>query len=114
MKFIEAMRLTTGCCGTRRMTTSYAIAEYFDKRHSQILRDIKNLVKKRPELSGSNFGLTFEIKQIGNTKRRTPYYLVDNDGFILLAMGFTGQKAMNFKFAYIQEFNRMEAELKKP
>jgi hypothetical protein len=33
------------------------------------------------------------------------------DGFALLAMGFTGEKALQFKLGYIQEFNRMEQGL---
>lgn len=89
-------------------TTSYEVARYFGKQHFHVMRDIEKLIQKKPELRGSNFGLTFEIKQIGNTKRRTPYYLIDKDGFTLLAMGFTGDKALDFKIAYIQAFNRME------
>lgn len=89
-------------------TTSYEVARYFDRLHKNVIRDIENLIQKRPELRGANFELTFEIKQIGNTKRRTPYYLIDKDGFTLLAMGFTGDKALDFKIAYIKAFNRME------
>jgi len=32
------------------------------------------------------------------------------DGFTLLAMGFTGYKALKFKVAYIQRFNEMEED----
>jgi len=39
-------------------------------------------------------------------------YLITRDGFMLLAMGFTGKKAMQFKLAYIEAFNQMEQELK--
>jgi hypothetical protein len=42
---------------------------------------------------------------------RTFAYDMDRDGFTLLAMGFTGPNALHFKWAYIQAFNRMEAEL---
>ena len=92
-------------------TTSYEGARYFGTQHFHVMRDIEKLIPKKPELRGSNFGLTFEIKQIGNTKRRTSYYLIDKDGFTLLAMGFTGDKALDFKIAYIQAFNRMEQVL---
>lgn len=39
-------------------------------------------------------------------------YIIDKDGFTLLAMGFTGKKALAFKIDYIKAFNRMEANLK--
>lgn len=89
-------------------TTSYEVARCFGKLHKNVIRDIESIVQKKPQLRGLNFELTFEIKQIGNTKRRTPYYLIDKDGFTLLAMGFSGDKALDFKIAYIQAFNRME------
>lgn len=38
---------------------------------------------------------------------------MNRDGFTLLAMGFTGNKALEFKMKYIEAFNQMEAELKK-
>ena len=33
---------------------------------------------------------------------------MNRDGFTLLAMGFTGKKALEFKLAYISAFNKME------
>lgn len=35
------------------------------------------------------------------------------DGFSLLAMGFSGEKALCWKIKYINAFNKMEAELKR-
>ncbi len=34
------------------------------------------------------------------------------DGFTLLAMGFTGAKALQWKLRYIEAFNRMETEIR--
>jgi len=39
-------------------------------------------------------------------------FLMDRKGFVLLAMGFTGDTALQFKSKYIDEFYRMEAELR--
>jgi hypothetical protein len=39
---------------------------------------------------------------------------MDREGFMLLAMGFTGKEALRWKLAFIAAFNRMEAELQKP
>lgn len=35
---------------------------------------------------------------------------MDRDGFTLLAMGFTGKKALQFKLAYIAAYNALEAD----
>lgn len=40
-------------------------------------------------------------------------YEMDRDGFSLLAMGFTGEKALKWKLDYIRAFNTMESELKR-
>jgi hypothetical protein len=39
-------------------------------------------------------------------------YLCTRDGFSLLAMGFTGQKALEWKLDYIKVFNQMESFIK--
>ena len=57
------------------------------------------------EFATQNFLLT-EYKD-GKGELR-PEYLLTRDGFTLLAMGFTGAKALTFKVAYINAFNRME------
>jgi Rha family phage regulatory protein len=44
--------------------------------------------------------------------KRNKMYKLTRDGFVFLAMGFTGKKAAQFKIAYIQAFNAMEKELK--
>jgi phage regulator Rha-like protein len=38
-------------------------------------------------------------------------YRITRDGFVFLAMGFTGTKAAEFKEAYINAFNQMEKQL---
>jgi hypothetical protein len=44
--------------------------------------------------------------------RKSRAFALDRDGFTLLVMGFTGPKALDWKIAYIEAFNRMEAALK--
>lgn len=85
---------------------SRAVATYFDKEHSNVLRDIRNLISKEPGL-----GLhTFEAIKINDLRgESTGHYVMNRDGFTLLAMGFTGAKALKFKLAYIRAFNDMEA-----
>lgn len=40
-----------------------------------------------------------------------PMYYMNRDGFTLLVMGYTGEKAMKFKLDYIKQFNAMEKAL---
>lgn len=77
------------------------------------MRDIRALIAQKPELEqSSNFGLLQETVQVGNggTKRVTIYWM-DRKGFSILAMGFTGAKALDFKCAFYDEFERMEKQL---
>jgi Rha family phage regulatory protein len=92
-------------------TTSTDLAKHFDKRHYNILRKIENL-----ECSAEFHALNFEVMEkeveigLGKT-RKEPMYRITRDGFVFLAMGFTGTKAAQFKEAYINAFNQMEKQL---
>lgn len=93
-------------------TTSRDVADLFGKRHDNVLRDIATLVESG-EL-GSGGPLIFEETpylepSTGQTYRQ---YEMSRDGFTLLAMGFTGKKALGFKMAYIAAFNAMEQQLR--
>ncbi|APA83277.1 Rha family transcriptional regulator [Francisella tularensis] len=93
------------------LTTSNDIAKVFNKRHSDVIRateslDIPNDYRER------NFALSFKEVVTGNGAIRTyKQYHITKDGFVLLAMGFTGKKAMEFKIAYINAFNAMQETL---
>ena len=96
-------------------TTSNQVAEHFGKRHTHVLRAIKNLLAEMPEGYAPNFGLMQTDVDLGNGgTRKTPAYRMTREGFMLLAMGFTGKEALRWKLAFIAAFNRMEAELQKP
>lgn len=90
------------------VTTSLKVAEVFGKEHAKVLRSIESL-ECSPEFNRANFGLV-EYTDAKNEKR--PSYNITRDGFVFLAMGFTGKKAAQFKETYIAEFNRMENSLK--
>ncbi|MTD37680.1 phage regulatory protein [Erwinia sp. CPCC 100877] len=91
------------------VTTSLQIADSFDKKHQHVLRDIDALKE-----DVSNFGLMFcegtEPDAYGRPRR---IYFISRDGFFLLAMGFTGKKALSFKQKYIEAFNEMETVIRK-
>ncbi|WFE84956.1 Rha family transcriptional regulator [Parabacteroides chongii] len=94
------------------VTTSLKVAEFFNKRHSDVLRAIKNL-ECTQQFQQRNFALMVEMKELpqgGATK--CEYYYLTRDGFTFLAMGFTGKIAAKFKEAYINAFNEMEELLR--
>jgi len=92
------------------VTSSISISNNFGKRHDNVLRDIENLRK-----DVLNFEeMFYESTEPDSYGRDRKVYLMNRDGFTLLAMGFTGSKAMEFKMKYINEFNKMEQFLNSP
>lgn len=90
------------------ITTSRLIARTFGKQHAHVLRDLQNLGCSE-EFGESNFGLSSYITSQG---KELPEYHITKDGFTMLAFGYTGEKAMKFKEAYINRFNEMDKELR--
>ena len=89
------------------VTSSLQVAETFEKRHDNVLRDIQTLKKDVLNFEEMFFETT-EPDSYGRDRR---IYLMNRDGFTLLAMGFTGSKALQFKLKYIEAFNEMEKQL---
>lgn len=91
------------------ITTSLIVADVFGKRHDHVLRDIENLSCSE-SFRVANFGETpYVHEQNGQTYRM---YEMTKDGFSFLVMGYTGEKAGQFKELFISEFNKREALLK--
>lgn len=90
-------------------TTSRTVAQYFNKRHDDVLRSIRTLLNATPQ----NFRLrNFSESSYTNEQGKIqPMYIIYRDGFMLLVMGYTGKKALAIKLAYIEAFNAMEEEL---
>ena len=89
------------------ITTSLQVAKVFDKRHDNVMRDIRNLADKNPAVKNM-----FSSGTHNNRGRQYPMYYMNRDGFLLLVMGFTGKKALQFRLKYIEAFNAMEAQLR--
>lgn len=90
------------------VTTSLIVAEVFGKNHADVLRDIRNLS------CSQNFSLSnFAESEYSNERGKTyPMFEMTKDGFSFLVMGYTGEKAGQFKETFITEFNKREALLK--
>lgn len=92
------------------VTSSLAVADFFSKRHDDVLKKIRTL-----ECSASFNARNFSVSDYTDcTGRKLPCYQITRDGFAFLAMGFTGKRAAQFKEAYINAFNQMEKQLSKP
>ena len=106
---VDALHVVEG----RPVTSSRIVSEYFEKKHSDVVRAIEAISTKKPELVASrNFAQWSEQVEIGSGAKRTVTgYWMDRKGFCLLAMGFTGSKALEFKCAFYDEFDRMEKAL---
>lgn len=89
------------------VTSSLQVAETFGKNHRDVLRVIDDLKDVR------NFAQMFSETNLPDAygRNRRGYYM-NRDGFTLLAMGFTGSKALQFKLQYIDAFNEMEQQVK--
>ena len=89
------------------VVSSRQVAEKFGKQHKDVLENIREIIK------AENSALTFyqENTYKAGTGKSYPEYLMNRDGFTLLAMGFTGKDALHWKMKYIAAFNEMEAKL---
>jgi Rha family phage regulatory protein len=89
-------------------TTSRDLARVFEKPHDAVLKVITKTISECDRDFGRvNF---YESSYKNQQNKKQPQYLMTRKGFSLVAMGFTGKKAMEFKVAYIEAFENM-AEL---
>lgn len=103
-----ALRPTVSVINNTVVTSSVAVASFFGKLHKDVLRAIRVLIDSAPELGQRNFApSTYTNEQ----NKQQPCYTMDRKGFVLLAMGFTGEVALKFKIAYIDAFDTMERKL---
>jgi Rha family phage regulatory protein len=91
---------------------STEVAERFGKRHDHVLRDIDSLIREAESHSPKLGGEIFTETEFVNGRNRTyREFLMNRDGFALLAMGFTGKESTGWKLKYIDAFNAMESAL---
>lgn len=89
------------------------VADVFEKDHRKVVRDVEDIIQRTPEDRRGNF-IPVELERPSNLGKgivKYKAYALTKAGFTFLAMGFTGEKADRFKWAYIDEFDRMEKAL---
>lgn len=93
------------------VVSSRQVSESFEKQHDKVVRDIDNIIEGGiPKIGDTPLFIESTYRHPQN-KQLYREYLMTRDGFTLLAMGFTGQKAFNWKLKYIEAFNKMEKML---
>ena len=92
------------------VTTSLQVAEVFEKNHRDVLKAIDEL---KEGVAQNIADLFYEDTYIHpQNKQEYRQMIMNRDGFTLLAMGFTGSKALKFKLDYINAFNKMENHIR--
>ncbi|EAM0974311.1 Rha family transcriptional regulator [Campylobacter jejuni] len=86
---------------------SLDLAKVFNKNHKDVLETTKN--QPQNDFTESNFILSTYKDKKGELR---PCYNLTRDGFSLLVMGFTGEKAYKWKIEFIKAFNEMEKRLR--
>lgn len=88
-------------------TTSVLVAEKFGKRHKDVLRKIEK-IRSEDARAGRNFAPS---SYLGEDGADTRMYLISEDGFLFVSLGFTGSEAAKWKWDFIDAFKMMRAEL---
>jgi anti-repressor protein len=88
------------------VASSREVAKRFGKEHKHVLAAIRQILAAENSATKFFHETAFEYRG-----QRFPEYLMNRDGFSLLAMGFTGKEAVQWKLKYIQAFNEMEKQL---
>lgn len=93
------------------LTNSLLVAEKFGKDHKNVVRDIRSIIGGMLKIEHTQLFVESMYVHPQNGQEY-PMFIMNRDGFTLLAMGFTGEKALQFKLEYINAFNKMEKILK--
>jgi Rha family phage regulatory protein len=93
--------------GDQITTDSRTLAKKFGKRHASVLRAF-DMLNCSVDFCQRNFASAEILDAQGKPRRAIT---MTKDGFSILAMGFTGKEAMEFKEDYIAAFNGMAEKL---
>lgn len=94
----------------RPLTNSVLVAEKFERLHRNVIQTVKRITAENSAVRN----MFVETTYLNEKQQEQPMYIMNRDGFTLLAMGFTGKKALQFKLDYIDAFNKMEQTIKQP
>lgn len=92
------------------VTDSVKVAQVFGKQHKNVIQAIRNILGSAENSAHQKW--FYESTYFDAQGKARPMYIMNRDGFSLLAMGLTGAKAMQFKVGFIEQFNAMEKVVK--
>ena len=92
------------------LTNSKLVAEVFEKEHKNVMQSIRKLMEGTAQNSAVR-QMFSESTYLNEQNKEQPMFIMNQDGFTLLAMGFNGKKAMEFKLKYIEAFNAMKRQI---
>ena len=92
------------------LTNSKLVAEVFEKEHKNVMQSIRKLMEGTAQNSAVR-QMFSESTYLNEQNKEQPMFVMNQDGFTLLAMGFNGKKAMEFKLKYIEAFNAMKRQI---
>lgn len=92
------------------VTDSIKVAGVFGKQHKNIIQAIRNLLGSAENSAHTHW--FYESTYLDAQGKKRPMFIMNRDGFSLLAMGLNGAKALQFKVAFIDQFNKMEEIVK--
>ena len=94
--------------GAQLFTTSLDVAEKFGKRHDHVLVSVRKIIESDGAFGRPNFR---ESSYLNGQNKRQPMFEMTRSGFTILAMGFSGKAALEWKIKYEQAFSAMERDL---
>lgn len=97
----------------KAVTTSLQIAKVFEKQHKNVIQAIESKINSA-DFSAQYKNMFSEGSYKDTSGKENKMYYMDRNGFTFIAFGFTGSRADDFKLRYIEAFNRMEEQIKKP
>ena len=95
------------------LTSSLMVARVFGKSHDNVLKAVRKLLEEGVVKNNETPMFAETMYTNGQNKQEYPMFVMNRDGFTLLAMGFTGEKALAFKVEYIRAFNAMEQQIRR-
>jgi len=98
------------------LADSRTVAEKFGKSHDRVLKsidklreNIEDVIRQKRRTQKDEY--VFVEKKRTVRGRSFRYFEMNRNSFSLLAMGFTGKKALGWKMDFVAAFNRMEGML---
>ena len=88
--------------------TSLEVAKMIDKKHSDLLKDIRRYENQLVEGKIPCNDFFTESSYVSENNRTVPCYLVTKKGCEFIAHKLTGQKGTEFTARYINRFHEME------